>query len=147
VQIEPLGIDPEDVAVQLGHQGRVSARSCEELADLGQVDVQRRADRARALGAPYTRDQPLARDRLVGVQKQEREQRALPRPAERKRFALDPGLERPEQRKPDTSLPFAPRLLRFSPPFAGVREPSSGALTISDERGPSRVRAPGASLG
>ena len=127
VQVEPLGIDPEGVAVQLGHECRVRARGCEELADLGQVDVESGPDRARALGAPHTCDQPLARDRLVGVQEQEREQRALPRAAERKRLALDPGLERPEQREPDTSLPFAPRLLRFSPPFACVGEPSSGA--------------------
>jgi hypothetical protein len=127
VQVEPFGIDPEDVAVRLCHERRIRAGGGQELADLRQVDVQGGADRARPLGAPDPVDQPLARDRLVGVQEQEREQRALPRPTERERLAADPGRERPEQRERETLLPFAPRLLRFSPPFACVGEPSSGA--------------------
>jgi hypothetical protein len=127
VQVEPIGVDPEDVAVRLGDERRVRARGGQELADLGEVDVQRRGDRARPLGAPDAFDQPLPRDGLVRVQEQEREQRALPRAAERKPLAVDPGLEGPEQREGDTSLPFAPRLLRLSPPFAGAEDPVSGA--------------------
>jgi hypothetical protein len=131
VQVETLWVDPEDVAVQLGYEGCVHAGGGQELADLGQVDVQGGADRARPLGGPDPLDQALARDRLVGVQKQEREQRALLCAAERERLATDPSLERPEQRERETRLPFAPRLLRFSPPFACVGEPSSGAdLTV-----------------
>jgi hypothetical protein len=61
------------------------------------------------------------------VQEQEREQRALPCAAERERLAVDPGFERPEQRERNTVLLFAPRLLRFSPPFACVGEPANGA--------------------
>ena len=113
--------------MQLGLENPVSAGGGEELADLRQVDVQGGADRARPLGAPYPLDQPLARDRLVGVQKQEGEQRTLPRATERERLAADSSFERPEQREGETTLPFALRLLRFSPPFASVGEPSSGA--------------------
>ena len=131
VHIEPFRVDPKDVAVQLGHERRVRAPRRHELADLRQVDVQGGGDRARPLGAPHPLDQPLARDGLVGVQEQECEQRALPRAAERERLAVDTGLERPEQRERETPVPFAPRLLRFSPPFACVGERSSGAdLTV-----------------
>ena len=127
VHVEPLGVDLEDIAVQLRYERRIRPRRCEELADLGQVDVQRGADRARPLGAPNPLDQALARDRLVGVQEQEREQGALPAAAERERLTVDPGFERPEEREGEASLPFARRLLRFSLPFACVGEPASGA--------------------
>ena len=130
VEVEVLRVGPEDVAVQLGHQRRVSARSREDLADLRQVDVQGSGDRARPLGSPDPLHQSLARDQLVGVQEQEREQRALPRAAERERLAVDPGLERAQQPEGETGLLFAPRLLRLWPPFAWVGERSSGASTV-----------------
>jgi hypothetical protein len=127
MEVEPLRVDPEDVAVQLCLERRVRPGAGQEPADLGQVDVQGRGDRVRPFGAPDALDQPLSRDRLVRVQKQEAEQRALPGAAERERLAVDPGLERPEQRKRETRVPFAPRLLRFSPPFACVGERSGQA--------------------
>jgi hypothetical protein len=133
--------------VRLGDERRVRARTCEELADLREVDVERGCDRARTLRAPDALDQALTRDGFVRVQEQEREQGSLPRSAERERLAVDVGFERPEQRERDAILLFALRLLRFSPPFACAGEPSNGAGS-SDERGPPRVRAPpGASCG
>jgi hypothetical protein len=54
-----------------------------------------RRRRRRAL-PPEPVDQPLAPDRPVGVEEQERQHRARAQPAERQRGALAHGLERPE---------------------------------------------------
>jgi hypothetical protein len=45
---------------------------------------------------PQLVDQPIAGDRFVGMEQQEREQRSLFRAAERDRTAVLDGLQRPE---------------------------------------------------
>src|SRR5207248_8375613 len=62
------------------------------------VSVERLLDARRRPLAPERVDQPVARDDLVRVQHEHGEQRALLRAAERDEPAVDPHLERAENR-------------------------------------------------
>ncbi len=53
------------------------------------------------LFAPERVDQPLARDGLVAMEQQEREEGSLPGPAKRERIAVPPHFERAEDVEPE----------------------------------------------
>src|SRR5436190_23171971 len=93
--IEPVGVDPDAVAAVRGRD-RVETVSAERLAQLGDIDVDRFFGRGRRRLAPEVVDQALARDELVRMQEQDRQDEPLLQPAQRDRLALVDHLERPE---------------------------------------------------
>jgi hypothetical protein len=96
VQIELAGLDPEDIARRPRDEDVVPS---ERLAKLRDADAERRrAGRGRLL-APELVDQPVARDDLVRVEQEHREQRPLPRSRERKRATALEHLERTQDPK------------------------------------------------
>ena len=66
--------------------------------------------------APELVDQPVTSDDLVGPQRQERAQPALPRTAERERPVVEAGLERAEPPELERSLSRHPSVIRPSSP-------------------------------
>src|SRR5436190_1337086 len=93
--IEPVGVDPDAVAAVRGRD-RVETVPAERLAQLGDVDVDRFFGRGRRRLAPELVDQALARDELVRMQEQDRQDEPLLQPSQRDRLALVDHLERPE---------------------------------------------------
>ena len=75
---------------------RVNTVSGQRLSQLGDVDVDRLSGRRRGRLAPELVDQALARDELVRMQEQDRQDEPLLQPAQRDRLALVDHLERPE---------------------------------------------------
>ncbi len=92
VRVEPLGLDPQLIAV-LARDHHVAR---ERLAQPRDADLERLRRAGRARVAPQLVDQPVAAERLVRVEQQEREERALAVPAERDRTTSVGGLERAE---------------------------------------------------
>ena len=70
--------------------------AAERLAELGDVRLQDLRRRGRRATRPEILDQPVARDRLTRVQKQDREQRTRLRRVQRDDAAVGDGFERPE---------------------------------------------------
>jgi hypothetical protein len=77
------------------HDNRAVA-SRERLAQPRHVSLQGLGCRRGTTLTPQLVDQPIGRQRLVGMQQQQREQRALLAPAERHHTALIEDLERAE---------------------------------------------------
>ena len=85
--VELVGADPESVAT-VCRRDRVAAVPGQHLAQLGDVDVDRLSGRGRRRLAPELVDQALARDELVRMQEQDRQDEPLLQPAQRDRLAL-----------------------------------------------------------
>ena len=91
VEVELASLDAEQVARRLGFEPL--PRRAERLPQLRDAHLQRgRAGGGRLVG-PELVEQPVTRDDLVRVQKQQREQRPLTRPAERQRPPVDGDLQ------------------------------------------------------
>ena len=83
-RVDLAGVDFEHVAGWSSRQrGRAPGRG-ERLAQLRDPDAQRRASARRRLAAPDLVEQAVLGDDLAGAEQQAGEQRALPRPTERK---------------------------------------------------------------
>ena len=83
-RVDLAGVDLEHVARGSSRQrGRAPGRG-ERLAQLRDPDAQRRAAARRRLAAPDLVEQAVLGDDLAGAEQQAGEQRALPRPTERK---------------------------------------------------------------
>ena len=93
--VELVGADPEPVAT-VCRRDRVATVPGQHLPQLGDVDVDRLSGRGRRRLAPELVDQALARDELVRMQEQDRQDEPLLQPAQRDRLALVDHLERPE---------------------------------------------------
>jgi hypothetical protein len=93
--VQLVEVDPEAVAAVCGLD-RVVAVLSQRLAKLGDVDIDGLLRRRRGRRAPELVDQSLAGDELIRVQKQNRKDEPLLRPAQRDRLALVGHLERPE---------------------------------------------------
>ena len=91
-QVEVVGADRQHIAVA-PRRDRVAAQRFAQLRDVALDQVGRGLGR---IVVPDTVDQPLGRDRSVCLGEEERQQDALPRPADRDRIAVDEDLERPE---------------------------------------------------
>jgi hypothetical protein len=99
VAVEQLGRERELVAVLARQQRQgvaVRGRTRECLAQARDLDVHHLGGGRRRRLAEQLVDQPLHREHLVGVEQQQREQRALPDSAERDRAPLVEHFERSE---------------------------------------------------
>jgi len=90
VDVELVRLDPQHVSRRLPAQPVLP----DSAPQPGDVAVERLVDAGRRPLAPQRLDQAVARDRLVRVQTQHRQKTALLRPAERKRLAVAPDLDR-----------------------------------------------------
>ena len=121
-----LGIDLDAVAAVHGRD-RVAAVPCQRLPQPRDVAVDGLPRRRRRRLAPEFVDQPFARDELVRMQEQDRQDEPLLQPAQRDRLALVDHLQWPEdpvlhQRvlplpKPERKQPEAVRLSECGRPL------------------------------
>ena len=97
LEVELARLDAQQVTGRPRGEARlVVRRRGEHLAQPRDVVAQRVVGGVDALLREQLGDQPVARDDAVRAQQQQREQRALLRPAERKRRAVYPNRERAE---------------------------------------------------
>ena len=94
VRVEPVGVELQAVPALPGHDQ--VAPASERLAQPRDMDLHGLGRRGRRLLAPELLDQPVGAERLVGVQHEHGEQRALLAPSERDFAALVEDLERSE---------------------------------------------------
>jgi len=92
VHVQAACLDAKLVAGR-SRRDRVSAERPPELGDVRLQDLRRRG---RRLVGPEILDQTVARDRLVHVEQQDREERPRLRRAQRDRAAFGDSFERPE---------------------------------------------------
>jgi hypothetical protein len=95
VEVELARSDSDQIAGRPAQQP-IGAQQAPKPRD---VAVERLRRAGRRLVAPESRDQPVARDRLVGAEQEHREQAALLGPAERKGRAVPARLHRTEDRE------------------------------------------------
>ena len=125
VDVERLGRELQNIAARAGDE-RVGP---ERLAQLRDVALERLRRRVRSLLAPEVLDEALARDELVGVQQQDREQLALPPATDRDRSIAIEHLEWAEEPDfhvapyADATTAFGPRVTRVLPALTGSRAP------------------------
>ena len=100
VQVELAGLDVHEVAGRAREEDRVGA---ERLAQPRHVDLERVARRRRRVLGPQLLDQAVAGDDPVGLQQQDRQQRALLRAAEREPAPVRADLERTEDAEVDAT--------------------------------------------
>src|ERR671934_27235 len=93
--VQLVDIKPDAIAAVRGRD-RVMTVASQGLAKLGDVNVDRLPRRRRRRLTPELVDQPLARDELVRMQEQGRQDEPLLQPAQRDRLALVDHLEWPE---------------------------------------------------
>ena len=97
LQIELARLDAEEIAAAAGGETRlVRRRRAQHLPEPRDVVAQGVVGRVEALLGEELVDQPLARDDPVRAQQEQRQQRALLRPAGRDRHAVHPHRERAE---------------------------------------------------
>ena len=96
MDVDLLRCDPQHVAPGPGQEQLLRV---EALTQPGDLDVEVVARGAGRPVGPQLVDHPVARDHLVGVQEQERDQRPLLRSPERNRPAVPNSFERPEQQE------------------------------------------------
>jgi hypothetical protein len=118
VEVELVGLELQDVTGRAGDERLLGGpvRASEQLAQPGDVAVQRRRGGLRWLLAPELLDQPVAGDDLVRVQQEESEKGAALPSAELEGSAAIPNLEWAEQPELQGVTSFAPTLTR---PLAG----------------------------
>ena len=95
VEIELVGLDPDEVARRPGRQHVVR----KGLAKSRDVDAQRGRGVLGRVHAPELVDQPVGRNDLVRVEEKRSEQRTWPGPAQRNLAAFLPHLERSQDPK------------------------------------------------
>jgi hypothetical protein len=104
VRVHLVVLDLQDVAgrprAQHGSVGPWSAIRFECGAQLADLDPERIVPISTELIAPELVDEPVSRDRLVGVDEEQGEQCLLAGRSEREPFPVSPGLELPQ----DTEL-------------------------------------------
>jgi hypothetical protein len=128
------GVEPE----QIPGRPRLDQIMSEELAQRGDVAMERRERRSRRITAPERVDDPVARHDLVGMQKQQRQQRPLLRTWRREIATIGHDLEPAE----DSEFHQADCGRRR----VGVTGCVSGALAVGECRvsGLAQARADGA---
>lgn len=108
LEVELLGLDPQHIAgLGRDEQAGIDARSAaglEQLAQVRDVPVQRRQRRFGRGFAPQQVDQAIGRDDLVGVQQQDRKQRALLAATERQALGVAANLQRTEYAELERTL-------------------------------------------
>jgi hypothetical protein len=97
IGVEPLGVDGHGVPRRPGHEQVAVARSCELLAQPGDVHLDALGGRGGRLGHPQLVDDPLHRNDVTGVDEKQRQERALLRTAERHGAPVNADLERPQE--------------------------------------------------
>ena len=94
-RVDGVGVDAQLVAAPARDDLRVGAR--ELLAQLGDEHLHELRRRGRRPVAPQPLDQPVGRDRGVGVQREDREQRARLRAAQRQGATIVGGLDQTQK--------------------------------------------------
>ena len=92
VEVELAGLDAQQVA----GRPRLDPLAAEELAQVGDVDLQRLVDGRRRVLLPQRVDQPVSRDDAIGVEQQQGQQRALLEAAHLERPPIRVHLKRAE---------------------------------------------------
>jgi hypothetical protein len=110
VQVDLVRAELQRVAGPLRHD-RLAAFP-ERLPELRDADLQRGQPRLRLLVAPQLFEQAAARDRLVGVQEEDRQQRALLRAVDRHGPSTVDDLERPQHPEFHRPPPVSAALVR-----------------------------------
>ena len=150
VRIQPIGIQPQLIAVLAGNDGgapTIAGAGVERFAQARHVYLQRLRRGRRRMLSPQLVDQPLHRKRLVGVQQEQRQQRPLLVPRGRHVATLIEGLQRTEDAEvhqkerpgpvganvPDTRAAAKPPA---QPCRSGVAEPQRGPVEAGAPVGP-----------
>ena len=111
VQVELVGIEPEQVAGGSRHQPPASLlRGPQQPPQPRDVHLDDLPGRRRRLLAPEAVGQPVRRDGLVAVQQQQGEQRALLWPAQGEGALTDARLERPKDQELHVPAPVYRRV-------------------------------------
>ena len=128
VRVEAAGLDAKLVS-RRPRRDRAVAKRATELGDVRLQDLRRRG---RRLLGPESLDQPVARDLLVRVEQQDREQRSWLRCAQRDGIAFGDSFERPEDAELHLRQSVSERSTRRLPRRAGC----TGSLPLLDRPRP-----------
>lgn len=126
LQIQFAVLNAQQVPGRAGQQPRRTVPAAEDLAQPGDLHPQHPLRRSRRLIAQQLIDQLVPGDHAVGVAQQQRQQRALPRPADVHQRSAEPDLQRPEDPEFQPSVHVTPHP---SPPrpvvlaSRGLRQP------------------------
>ena len=141
VQVELAGLDVHEVAGRAREEDRVGA---ERLAQPRHVDLDGVARRRRRVLGPQLLDQAIAGDDPVGLQQQDRQQRALLRAAEREPVPVRADLERTEDAEVDASRgPATLSQARLTSIESALRAPRATVGRCSPRRRSSQRSATG----
>ena len=112
--VEPVWRNAQFVARSLREQELFAGFVGKESPQPREVDVQDRVDRLWGSIPPELLDESLARDRLIRMDEEEAEERALLRTPERHPLLAPDDFKRPEDAKLEIQLPFRASMVRPS---------------------------------